>query len=125
MKTGKERVLIVEDDEWLAGQYERLLLKSGYDCVISPHAPAAIIAIDDYKPDVIILDVLLTGGTAFALLNELQSYDDTSKIPVILSTNLADQLDPSKLESYGVKKILDKTTMQPDDIVTAVKGALI
>jgi CheY-like chemotaxis protein len=91
---------------------------------LSPHAPSAIVAIDDLWPDVIVLDVLLTGGTAFTLLHELQSYGDTGQVPVILCTNMAESLKLEDLERYGVKRIVDKTTMQPDDLVAAVRGVL-
>lgn len=115
-------VLIVEDDAWLGEQYDRVLRKAGYRTTTTPHAPAAIIAVDSFNPDVIILDVLLTGSTAFALMNELQSYVDTGDIPIILCTNLAPELLIDKLRPYGVKKILDKATMSVDDVVAAVRS---
>lgn len=118
-------VLIVEDDKWMAEQHARVLTGSGYKATITLHALAAIQAIDDIHPDVIILDVLLTGSTAFALLHELQSYGDTGKIPIILCTNLAAELSLDDLTSYGVRRILDKTTMKPDDLVAAVRSVLL
>ena len=117
-------VLIVEDDAWLAEQQARILTKADYKVTISPHPIAAIKAIDSVRPDVIVLDVLLTGSTAFALLHELQSYGDTGSIPVILCTNLAGGLSLEDLEPYGVRRILDKTTMLPDDVVAAVRSVL-
>lgn len=118
-------VLIVEDDEWLAEQHQRVLNIAGYKTSIALHAIAAIQAIDDVHPDVIILDVLLTGNTAFALLHELQSYGDTGNIPIILCTNLASELSIDNLKPYGVRRILDKTTMAPDDLVAAVRNVLL
>lgn len=120
-----QSVLIVEDDEWLAQQYQRVLVNAGYQVFISPHALAAINIIDDVHPVAIILDVLLTGSTAFTLLHELQSYGDTGIIPIILCTNLAGDLSLENLKPYGVKRILDKTTMLPDDLVTALKSVLL
>jgi len=117
-------VLIIEDDKWLAEQHSRMLTSAGYKTTIAYHAISAIQSIDDNLPDVIILDVLLTGSTAFALLNELQSYGDTGVIPVILCTSLASDLSIDKLKDYGVCKILDKTTMVPDDIISAVRLVL-
>lgn len=117
-------VLIVEDDEWLAEQYSRALKGSGYQVSIVPHALAAIQKIDDSCPDAIILDVLLTGSTAFALLNELQSYGDTGKIPIILCTNMASELSIDNLKLYGVKQIIDKTTMVPGDLALALQDVL-
>jgi len=110
---------------WLAEQYARVLNLAGYKTTISLHALAAIQAIDDEKPNAIILDVLLSGSTAITLLNELQSYGDTGKIPVIICTNLAGELSIEDLEPYGVKRIISKTTMMPDDIISAVKSVLL
>lgn len=117
-------ILIVEDDEWLAEQHARVLTMAGYKISVALHALAAIQAVDTICPDAIVLDVLLTGSTAFALLHELQSYSDTGDIPIILCTNLASELSMDELEPYGVKLILDKTTMVPDDLIVALKGVL-
>jgi CheY-like chemotaxis protein len=114
-------VLIVEDDKWLAEQYARVLGKAGYKTVVTLNALDAITAIDDKLPDVIILDVLLTGSTAFAFLNELQSYGDTGVIPVILCTSIASDLMLEDLMPYGVKEIIDKTVMVPEDLVISLR----
>jgi two-component system response regulator BaeR len=120
-----QTILIVEDDEWLAEQQARILEKAGFKTAISPHAHAAIDAIDDIHPDVIILDMLLAGSTAIALMHELQSYSDTGVIPIILCTNLASDIKLEDVKPYGVRRILDKTAMQPDDVVTAVRSVLL
>ena len=114
-------VLIIEDDSWLAEQYSRMLLSAGYKVTITSHAQAAIQMIDDNQPGAIILDMLLTGSTALALLHELQSYGDTGAIPIIMCTNLANELSLDNLRSYGVRKIIDKTTMAPDDLIVALR----
>lgn len=116
------KVLLVEDDAWLAEMEEKVLAEAGYNVATAPHALAAVELLDTVVPDVIILDVLLTGSTAFAFLNELQSHPDTNTIPVILCTNLAEQFSSSQLKSYGVRRVVDKTTMHPSDLVAAVRA---
>ena len=118
------RVLLVEDDAWLAEVEASAISDAGFEVLIAPHAPAAIELVDSFHPEVIVLDVLLAGSTAFALLNELQSYSDTGIVPVVLCTNIADQFDVVKLKEYGVRRVVDKTTMHPDDLVAAVKSVL-
>lgn len=118
------KVLLVEDDAWLAEMEQSVLSEAGYEVLVAPHALAAIEFIDTSVPDVIILDVLLAGSTAFSLLNELQSHSDTSSVPIILCTNLAEQFTSSQLKQYGVKRIVNKTTMQPSDLVVAVRAVL-
>jgi DNA-binding response OmpR family regulator len=124
MKKQTFSILIIEDNEWLAESYKRTLEAEGYRVYICNHAIAAIEAIDDFKPDAIILDMLLTGSTALVLMHELQSYEDTSRIPIILCTNLASDLKFDDLRSYGVRKIIDKTTMHPGDLPAAIRSVL-
>lgn len=118
------RVLLVEDDPWLAELESATLTNEGFVVQVVGHGYAAIDAINTDVPDVIVLDVLLAGATAFSLMNELQSYGDTAGVPIILCTNVAEQFDASKLSAYGVVRMLDKTTMHPDDLVVAVRAAL-
>lgn len=122
MTTKQLIVLLVEDDPWLAELEAEILAAAGYRVEHAPHAPSAIAKIDQARPDVIVLDVLLTGSTAFALLHELQSYGDTKGVPIILCTNMAETLRLDDLKSYGVRRIIDKTTMQPEDLPAAIRA---
>lgn len=117
-------VMLVDDDSWLVGALSLPLEKSGYTVVSASHSALALQMIDENKPDVIVADMLLAGGTVFTLLHELQSYDDTRTIPVVLCSNVVDQIKDIDVSAYGVKEVLDKATMQPDDIVTAVRKVL-
>lgn len=73
-------------------------------------------------PDVILLDVLLSGPDGFTFLNELISYHDTAKIPVVLITSL--DMTDRNLEHYGVFRTLNKGTMTPEEIRDAVLAGL-
>ena len=125
MTATAQHVLLVEDDPWLAELEADVLTQAGYDVTHAPHAPSAIAKIDEKQPDIIILDVLLTGSTAFALLHELQSYGDTKDVPIILCTNMAENLKLEDLKNYGVRRIVDKTTMQLDDLPAAIRSVLL
>jgi CheY-like chemotaxis protein len=118
-------VLIVDDDEWLAKQYERTLIQAGFHTFFAPHALAAIELLDDKKPDAIVLDLFLAGPNALTLLHEIRSHIDLASIPVILCTNSTDVVIAEDVASYGVELVLDKTIMQPQDLVAAVKKVLL
>lgn len=121
----KVSVLIVEDDAWVAEQHIRVLQAAGFQADYVIHTLEAIEAVDAHLPDVIILDVLLTGQNAFTLLHELRSHADLAAIPVILCTNSADALVGEDIAAYGIRQVLDKATMQPMDLVASVKKALL
>ncbi|HYG84142.1 MAG TPA: response regulator [Verrucomicrobiae bacterium] len=121
----KKRVLIVEDDIWQGDLY-LFLLKHDYTALRVTSAEAAMEAIDSFQPDSILLDVLLDGANGITLLHELQSHDDTARIPVILCTSLEHMHKNSQiLAHYGVKQVLDKATITPQKIRAAVNGVVI
>lgn len=119
-----QSIVIVEDDKWLAEHYQRVLKRAGYVTHHAAHAIEAIDTIDDVKPNAILLDMLLTGTTALTLLHELQSHTDLARIPIVLATNLADQIALADVSSYGVGRILNKADMEPSDIVAAIRGVI-
>lgn len=117
-------IYIIEDDPWQAEQLGRTVQAAGYSTRLFTNGVEAMAALDDDKPDVIVMDMLLTGTTGITFLHELQSYNDTAIVPVIMCTGLADDMSIEELTPYGVRRILDKTVMQPDDVVTAIRSVL-
>lgn len=85
-------------------------------------AIAPLDVLSDRLPDAILLDVMLTGPDGFSFLNELLSYSDTARIPVVLISTL--DLSGRNLEHYGVVQYLDKAKMTPEDINAALRQAL-
>lgn len=120
----KPVILIVDDDTWLADHHVETLSNAGFSAHATGHALSAVDRIDELKPDALILDILLPGTTGFGLLHELQSYRDTATLPIIICSGVAENMNLDELAPYGVKRILDKTTMSPDDIVASVRSVL-
>lgn len=89
---------------------------------IFPDAIAALDAMGESCPDLILLDILLSGPNGFTLLNELASYSDTAQIPIIIITSL--DLPSNHFSHYNVKFILNKSTMTPVTIQEAIHHAL-
>lgn len=117
-------VVLVEDDILLARQFIGVLEGGGAKVRHARHAAEALLLIDETSPQVIILDMLLPITSGFTLLHELQSYVDTSEIPVVVCTSMTDTIRIDELRPYGVKRLIDKTTMQPSDLLAAIKAVL-
>lgn len=116
------RVLVIDDDRWFAEHYEHELLSDGHTVMTAHHALEGIAKVDQQRPDVIVLDVLLPGSNGIALLHELRSHSDLADIPVIVCTTTA--IPPGSLTPYGVSEVLDKTTMTNEDLRCAVRKAV-
>lgn len=119
-----QRVVIIDDDQWLVDSYERTLQTAGYIAQHAENTLQAISLIDSFKPHVIILDLFMPGPNGIVLLHELRSHSDLARIPVVLISNAAGDLQADALQAYGVVQVLDKTTMQPGDVLAAVKKVL-
>ena len=115
-------VVVIEDDTLFARGVRRALEGAGYAVQVAEHAPQAIEYIDEFMPQVIVADMLLAGSTAVLLFHELQSHHDLASIPIIVVTSIAENIDLDVLKPYGVHRIIDKLTMRPEDIVTAVRS---
>ncbi len=119
------RALIVDDDEWLAKLFARRLERDGMAVQSAPNAIEALDLIDSFRPEVIILDLFMPGPNGLVLLHELQSHEDLSRIPVVVCTTSANDVTLEQLRPYGVKLLLDKVSMRPDDIAKAVREAVV
>ena len=104
-------IYIIDDDDIMAECIARAV---DAPARIFSNAIEAINAIDDEFPDLIFLDILLDGPDGFTFLNELASYQDTAKIPIVIVTSL--DLSGRNLEQYGVVGILSKDDMTPKEI---------
>lgn len=80
-----KKILVVEDDYILALAQVRSLQKKGYDVVASvPSGIAAIEAVKNLSPDLIIMDIRIEGEMdGIETMMEIQKFSD---IPVIYST---------------------------------------
>lgn len=120
----KQFVLLVDDDGWMAAQLARRLEKAGFLVEQARDGLAAMKVIDSVQPAVIILDIFMPGPNGIVLLHELRSHSDVAKIPIIVCTTSAADIPKGSLDSYGVREVLDKVTMDTEDIVAAVRRVL-
>ncbi|MBF1039343.1 MAG: response regulator [Candidatus Nanosynbacter sp.] len=108
-----KKLLIVEDDKNWTDILGKFAVDVGAEYRVAVSGGQAIEIIDDWQPDALILDMLLAGETAIALLNELRSYADLANLPIVVCTNIDVKMDD--LRPLGVKAILNKTSMRPNE----------
>jgi len=114
-------VLLIEDDQWLADSYQVMLRAQGINVRQVSTGHEAMQLIEEEKPAVVVADVLLGDHTSITLFHELQSYEDTRVIPIILCTTLAQtKFSDAQLKSYGIVAVLDKATLTPEQLLMTV-----
>ena len=112
-------IFVIDDDVIMAKCVARVCEKCDFEVRIFGDAITAINAFSDGLPEMIFLDILLSGPDGFTFLNELVSYSDTVKIPVVVISSL--QFPEKDLLDYGIVGVLDKTKMTPEEIQNYVR----
>ena len=109
-----KRALVVEDDPVWASILSTYCRKEDYDPVLVRSPQEAMNCLDEDQVDVVVLDMLLAVETGVALLNEMRSFGDLSKIPVIVCTSSS--VTQEDLSPFGVVAVLDKSIMDAQDL---------
>lgn len=112
-------IFVIDDDEIMR---ECIVRACGDDVEVREFGDglaAMELITDGIIPDLVFLDILLDGPNGFTLLNEMVSYVDTAKVPVVIVTSL-DMADKD-LSVYGVVGILAKDVMRPSEVRSYVE----
>lgn len=124
MTTPAQRLLLVEDDSFLAGMYVTKLTMEGFEAELASDGKLGLEKAKKMKPDLILLDVLLPKMNGFDVLRELKNDPTTKNIPVILLTNLGQKSDVVRGLDLGAVDYLIKAHFMPSEVVEKIKEVL-
>jgi DNA-binding response OmpR family regulator len=120
----KQKILIVEDDNFLMGMYLSKLELEGFKVVSALDGEKALRLAKKELPDIILLDLLLPKKSGFDVLAELKRDEQTKAIPVIVLTNLGQKEDIDKCFKLGAEDYLIKAHFIPSEVIAKIKKAL-
>ena len=82
-----ERTVLIVDDEFAIRDMLRMALEiAEYRCIEADNIQAAYALIVDERPDIVLLDWMLPGGSGLELLRRLKRDETTQEVPVIMLT---------------------------------------
>jgi CheY-like chemotaxis protein len=116
------KILIVEDDQLLSNAYRLKFSKVGHDVKMASDGELALQVLKDFKPDVIILDLIMPGKDGFTTLTEIKADPNLSDIPVVIASNLGQEEDIKKCMSAGAAGFFVKSNVSLEDLITNVLG---
>ena len=107
-------VLLVEDSIEIRLLYERYLKNTPYQLLAAPGLREARIALRQFQPAAIILDVMLKGEDTWKFLAQLKSQDSTRGIPVLMQTVVEDEAKAQALgaDAYMFKPVARDTLLK-------------
>ena len=102
------KVLLVDDEDQLRRVMRDLLEREGYGIAEARDGPQALDQVDEYNPDIIVLDLNLPTLDGYSVLAELRSRPSTRDIPVIVLTAKGDEDNEVRVFELGADDFLTK-----------------
>lgn len=118
-----KHILIVEDDVKVQNLYRDALVAKGYAVAVAADVAQARSELQKQVPDLVLLDIMLPGGTnGFDLMERMHQDPRYNAIKVIVVTNLDSEEKTAR--AIGVVDYLVKPNVSLEQIVARVETAL-
>lgn len=119
-----KKILLVEDDDALASVYTTRLDAEGFQIRRVPNGEEALAATLEFKPDLILLDVMMPKVSGFDVLDILRNTPETASVKVIMLTALSQDADKQRAMDLGVDDYLVKSQVVIADVVDRIRQLL-
>jgi DNA-binding response OmpR family regulator len=116
-----KRILLVEDDDSLANVYSTRLQAEGFDIRRVADGEEALASARTYKPDLVILDVMMPKVSGFDVLDILRNTPETANLKVIMLTALSQESDRERAKQLGADDYLVKSQVVISDVIERVR----
>ncbi|MBU1089782.1 response regulator [Patescibacteria group bacterium] len=123
MNEGKPKVLIIEDNEDLSNMFQTAFEAKGYEVEASLNGMDGITKAAEWKPDVILLDIMMPQMNGYEVL---QALKNNTSLPtkVVISSNLEQEKDAQKAMAMGADLYLKKSEHTPFEAVDKVNALM-
>ncbi|EKD43145.1 MAG: PAS/PAC sensor hybrid histidine kinase [uncultured bacterium] len=119
-----KKILIVEDDNILAKAFTIALKDAGFDTMVAIDGEEALEKVRNFKPDLILLDLIIPIKSGEDVLAEIKRDDELKNIPVLVSTVKSDTDSIGRCAALGMRGYFIKAHYTLDDIIKEVKKVL-
>lgn len=119
-----KRILFVEDDDALASVYIVRLEAEGFQVQRVANGEDALASAISFKPDLVLLDVMMPKVSGFDVLDILRNTPETANLKIIMLTALSQESDKKRAESLGVDDYLVKSQVVISDVIDRIKRHL-
>lgn len=115
-----KKVLVVDDSQAEIRLMQSMLQQGGFYTVGISDPTKIEETIEEERPNVILLDVVMPQRNGFQVCRDLKSHEPYSKIPVILVTSKTAPSDRYWGEQQGANGYVAKP-FTPDELISAIK----
>ena len=120
-----KKILIVEDDDFLARMLSKTIEAEGYEVVMAGTGEEGWRkASTENGIQLVLLDIMLTDLDGFEVLKRIRQHEPTKNTPVIIVSNLGQPEDQERGKALGANDYIIKSNVSLDEVVSHVKKFL-
>ncbi len=119
-KTGKKRIMIVDDEQDALDLMERILTAEGFELVTVNNATEVGLKAAQSVPDLILLDFLMPEVNGFEVCKALKDNEQTRHVPIMAVTCLTKEDDIERIFAAGADEYLPKP-FKVEDLLAKVQ----
>lgn len=120
----RNKVLIVDDDEFLLEMYALKFKESGFDVETAVNGEDAIKKAKSINPDIILMDVVMPKMDGFDLLRNIKSENIAPNAITLILTNLGQKEDMERGIKLGAHDYIIKAHFTPSEVVRRVESLI-
>ena len=118
------KIMVVEDDKFLAQLLAKKMVGSGAFVLYAYNGEEALRMLEKEIPSLVLLDILLPGIDGFEVLKRMKANEKWKNIPVIVLSNFGSDEQIKTGQQLGVDNYLIKATVTTDEILKEIKNIL-
>ena len=117
----QKTILIVDDDTFLLNMYVTKFQKAGYEVNTARSGVEVLKKLEEgYRPNIMLLDVVLPGMDGIELLKEIQMKKLADGTIFVMFTNQGGGEEIEQAKKLGVSDYIIKASLVPSEIVSKV-----
>jgi len=123
-QAGRARILVVDDDAALAEMLSLVLHSEGFSSRIVARGDEAYAAFVEYKPDLVLLDLMLPGTDGIAVCRQIRgSTGPSSGVPIVMLTAKSDTVDVVVGLESGADDYVAKP-FKPKELIARIRARM-
>jgi DNA-binding response OmpR family regulator len=116
------QIMIVDDDPAIRQLLTDVLEMDGHEVRVAADGFSALRALQEYRPDCVVLDVMMPGLDGYGVLRSIRSQDG-DRVPAIMLTAAADPASAAQAWADGADYYLAKP-FGADEVLYLIRGSL-
>ena len=119
-----KKILVIEDDQIVANVYRNKLAVEGYQAETATDGETGLKLMRTFKPDVIVLDLVLPKMSGVEVIKQIRSEEEFSKLPIIVFSNTYLTNLIQEAWKAGATKCISKSSSSPKEVIDAVRHTI-